>query len=366
MFENIIGNDRIKSYLSCTAQRGTVGNSLLFAGPDGIGKSLFAEAFAKHLICMDDPKGFHKRRLEAGHHPDIRIYRPEGKVAMHSIGSMRQFSEEVYLAPAESRWRIFIIHDADRMLSYSANALLKTFEEPAKDAVIILLTSSPETLLPTVRSRCRSIFFHPIEDAAIASFIRSRCGKTPEEAERIAAMAQGSIGQALRLAQGHEDSLRGKLLHILSTRSIRSYKELTETAALLAENIESEKKEVEGEVKAALMSTAGDNLTAVQKQEIEKEIEGAVAIYASQEARVLFEVILGWYRDLHLIQAGASPGLLIHRDYMDVYPKVLQAGALPAMEEVQQVIAAAQLSMERSTSIHIILENIFLKLNLGL
>ena len=216
MFEHIIGNEQAKTYLKTTAEKGTVGNSLLFAGPDGIGKSLFAEAFAHLLICQSDPQNIHKRKIDAGNHPDIRIYRPEGKVGMHSIASMRLFSQEVYLAPCESKWKIFIIHEADRMLTYSANALLKTFEEPAKDAVIILISSSPEALLPTVLSRCRTIHFHPLAEQEVTSFIEKRCQKSPQEAQTIASMAQGSLGQAVRLAAEGKSPLRAATLDFLS------------------------------------------------------------------------------------------------------------------------------------------------------
>ena len=138
MFKHILGNDQIKFFLSQTLKLGTVGNSLLFAGPDGVGKSLFAEAFAKALISQDDPKGSHRDKIESGNHPDIRVYRPEGKIGMHSLGSMRQFTEEVYQSPFEAKFKVFIIHDADRMLPASSNALLKTFEEPLQNSIIIL------------------------------------------------------------------------------------------------------------------------------------------------------------------------------------------------------------------------------------
>ena len=137
MFEDIVGNDQIKEYLKRMVEQRAVANSLLFAGPEGIGKSLFAHALAKMLLGSDS-------------HPDLHVYRPEGKIGMHSIDSMRQFSEDVYLAPFQGQWKVFIIHDAERMLTYSANALLKTFEEPAKDALIILLSSAPAALLPTI------------------------------------------------------------------------------------------------------------------------------------------------------------------------------------------------------------------------
>jgi DNA polymerase III subunit delta' len=356
MFDHIIGNQKAKDYLTHTARRGMAGNSLLFAGPDGIGKSLFAESFAKLLICQDDPRGMHKRKIESGNHPDIRIYRPEGKIGMHSIASMRQFSEEVHLAPFEAKWKVFILHEADRMLSQSANALLKTFEEPAQDAVIILLSSKPSALLPTVVSRSRPIYFQPLAEKEIAEFIVSRFGKIPEEAALIASMAQGSIGQAVRLANEGASPVRAVLLDMLAKGKVSHYKEVTKTAAEIAERVEEEKKQLETEVRNTLLGSM-DNLSAVQKQSLEKEVEGVIALHGLQEAYALLEIVLSWYRDLHLVSLKGNAAYLMHRDYQ-------VAGQGVPIDDVLKVIAETRLALERSTSLQICLENLFLKLNL--
>lgn len=364
MFDHIIGNQQIKDYLSHTVKRQMVGNSLLFAGPDGVGKSLFAEAFAKLLLCQDDPKESHRQKIESGNHPDIHMYRPEGKIGMHSIASMRQFSEEVYMAPFEAQWKIFIIHEADRMLPYSANALLKTFEEPAPDALIILLSSSPSSLLPTVLSRCRILHFQPIPEPDIAAFMMQRFQQTQEEAEMVAHMAQGSIGKGVRLAQGGENPVRARMLHVLAEGKFLHYKDLSAVASEIAEQVEAGKKEIEAEIRNGLMKGTGDDLSAAQKQSIEKEVEGAITMYGMQEAYTLFEGILTWYRDVLLVHLKGNLDYLHHRDFADaVYDSAKKGAPLP-IEEVQKMIADARLALERSTSLQICLENLFLKLNL--
>lgn len=364
MFDHIIGNQKAKDYLTHTVHRGMAGNSLLFAGPDGIGKSLFAESFAKLLICQDDPKGSHHRKIEAGNHPDIRVYRPEGKIGMHSIASMREFSQEVYLAPFEAKWKVFIVHEADRMLSQSANALLKTFEEPAQDAVIVLLSSKPSAILPTVLSRSRPIYFQPLAEEEIAGFITSRFDKTPEEAQLIAYMAQGSIGQAVRLVNEGASPVRALLLDILAKGKFTHYKELTKTAAEIAERVEAEKKQVETEVRQVLFAGQGESLTAVHKQSLEKEVDGVVALHGMQEAYALFEIILSWYRDLHVFSLKGDPAYLMHRDYQEVCCQAAERGNVLPIEDVLKAIAETKLALERSTSLQICLENLFLKLNL--
>lgn len=364
MFEHLIGNQKIKDYLTHTASRGMAGNSLLFAGREGIGKSLFAHAFAKLLLCQDDPKGLNLHKIMSGNHPDIRIYRPEGKIGMHSIASMRQFNEEVYLAPFEGKWKVFILHEADRMLPFSANALLKTFEEPSSDTVIILLSSNPNALLSTILSRCRIIYFHPLAEEEITSFVIEHFNKEEKEAQLIASMSQGSIGQAIRLANEGANPVRSLLLGVLSKGKFSHYKELAAVASTIAEQIETGKKEIEEDLRKTLIRGIREDLSAYQKQSLEKELEGAVTMYALQEAYTLFEIILGWYRDLHLLSLKGNLRYLIHRDYSDSYPGSLEIGNLMPIEEVQKSIAETRLSLERSTSLSICLENLFLKLNL--
>ena len=338
MFTHLFGNEQVKKYLTRMVETDAIGNSLLFAGPEGIGKSLFAYAFAKALICSDDPQGKHKQKIESGNHPDIRIYRPEGKIGMHSIASLRQLSEEVYLAPYEAKRKIFIIHDAERMLPYSSNALLKTFEEPLPVSIMILISSYPDLLLPTVRSRCRAIYFSALSEQEKA---------------------------LLPLNKKQNQELRISLLNTLANGSLSTYKQLSELCADLASQIEQSKMQVEEEERNHfLRGVSAQDLTAIQKQVLEKEIEGAVSMRTSTEAHALLEIILGWYRDLHLLLVNGNRKLLIHPGFVSECEQSLQRGEILPLEMVQKAIADARLSLERSTSLNICLESLFLKLNL--
>ena len=106
-----------------------------------------AKAFAHQLV--DSQKEFH---------PDIHEIYPEGKY--HPIASLRTMIDDTALTPFEAPYKVFLIHDAERMQPAAANALLKTFEEPSNRTVIMLLTSYPDRLLPTILSRCQTYTFH--------------------------------------------------------------------------------------------------------------------------------------------------------------------------------------------------------------
>ncbi len=152
-------------------QSGNIPHALLFAGPVGAGKSAAALQFAVDLL---------QTSKKPENHPDIHAYFPEGKVGMHPIESIRRLAQEVSLVPYEGRWKIFILHEAEKMLPTSSNALLKTLEEPAEHTLIILISHHPAGLLPTVRSRCQTIDFPPQATTPIdASILLILAGAKP-------------------------------------------------------------------------------------------------------------------------------------------------------------------------------------------
>ncbi|MCB1084957.1 MAG: hypothetical protein KDK60_02530 [Chlamydiia bacterium] len=123
---------------------------LLFEGTGAMGEH--AEKFARTLLntTKKDP-------------PDLRELYPEGKGLMHPMHAIKQMIEETTFPPFESERKVFIIHDAEKMLPSSSNALLKTLEEPASEVTFILISSHPEALLPTITSRCFRLYFNSME-----------------------------------------------------------------------------------------------------------------------------------------------------------------------------------------------------------
>lgn len=329
-FETIVGNDQVKRYLTHMIMKNRVGQSFLFAGPDGIGKGLFSLALAKILICQNDPTGTHRIKIEKNNHPDIRIYRPEGKAGMHSIDSMRQFSQEVYLAPYEAKKKIFIVHDAERMLPYSANALLKTFEEPPLNSLIILLSSRPQDLLPTILSRCRRVFFQPIPEKLV------------------------------RQERGPAHDL---LLKILAKGKMATYSELKQLATDLASKAEQTRDSLEVILRKEIFKGQEEDITTFQKDFFEKELEGALSNRYREDIFGLFHEILAWFRDLLLLQSKGETCYLMHPEHETDLEQALQRGDLRKLEDVQKIIDEAKLAVERFIPLNSIFESLFLKLN---
>lgn len=289
--------------------KGAIGQSLLLAGPSNAHKEAFANELAQLIIGP-----FTKH-----HHPDLYIYKPEGKVGMHSIEALRRFSEEVYMAPLEAKRKVFIIIDADRMLPTSSNALLKTFEEPAPHSIIILTSDNPSALLPTIISRCRMIRFEPT-------------GIEIEQSE--------------------------KMVHILANQPFKTWNELSQAASELTEEIQSKLSKAE-----ELTSESEDlELTATQKQAIEKEVEGALSMILIQETQNLLQATLSWFRDLELLHTKGNLELLLNPHWKNELVLAYERGDRQPLDQVERFIQDAQTSINRSTPLQSILETLLIQL----
>jgi len=363
-FSQIIGNEHIKRQLQRMVAKRAIGHALLFAGPDGIGKSLFAYALAAQIMKEFDPNQDHPGKIAADLHPDVHAYLPEGKLGLHSIQALRELSEEVHLPPFEAGWKVFIIHEADRMLSYSANALLKTFEEPPPRTLIILLTRSASALLPTILSRCSSLHFQSVSDPLIRNFLTDNYNLDEARAATIVREAQGSPGRAVQLAsQAQGDEIRTATLKLLAQGKFIDFKSMQKWTNEIGDHIENAKKLAEDKTKEEVYKLSAEHLSARQQAALEKELEGLTALAMSRQAQGVFGCILSWYRDLQLLMLDGSSSYLSNPEFKAELEQALQRGEYKPIDEVCRAVEEAFLALQRSTSLSICLENLFLTLD---
>lgn len=199
LFADILGQPLALTSLRQALVHGA-SHAYLFAGPEGLGKSEAALAFAAALACPTRGCGVCEtcRRVVAGLHPDVDIVSPEGAVI--TIDQIREVNSEVVRRPFEASVRVFILLDAHTMMEAAANALLKTLEEPPRHAHFILVTDSPQKLPQTVVSRCQRVPFTPVPSPLLAAHLRDVYGVSEIDALAFARVAHGSPVYARGLA----------------------------------------------------------------------------------------------------------------------------------------------------------------------
>ncbi len=315
-FESIAGYSSVKKRLARMVDTERVAQTLLFYGEEKAPKKQFALAFAQMLLKSKRPE-----------HPDLHFYYPEGKIGLHSIASMRQFCDTVFLAPFEASKKVFIIMEADRMLPTSANALLKTFEEPAKDSVIILVSARPSQIIPTILSRCQKV----------------QIELSPE-------------------ARQEKDSLLQLLLSSLSEAMLSSYSSILQVVDDIAKSLDEEAIVLENSLSEELLKKKSVQLTALQKELIKKEIDGTVALQKKTRIKHLFIGLLSWYRDLYLLKVNGNCKFLMNPAFKEQLLQSSKVKNLPSLSKIERAIQETLIALERTTSAKICFENLFLRL----
>lgn len=214
----VVGQHAAVEVLRRAIAGGHLAHAYLFAGPPGIGRALLAQRLAQTLVCpsadhptLPDLTTRASQQIEAGTSPDIERISIRGVCdeASHDhttdtstrirICQIRRLERVASMAPFAVSRRIFIIDSADDLQADAAHAILKTLEEPPGDAVLILLASDVNTLLPTIRSRCQEIVLRPMPHTELAEALRERTGLAAEDAASLARLAHGRFGLAMRM-----------------------------------------------------------------------------------------------------------------------------------------------------------------------
>ena len=224
-------DEAVRQLQAAASDPAQMAHAWLITGPPGSGRSNLAYAFAAALIAEpgDEPA---MRQVLAGTHPDLMALRTEGVII--SIKDARALVERSYFSPSLGRYRVMVMEDADRMVERTSNVLLKALEEPPERTVWILCAPSDADLLPTIRSRVRTLRLREPDVADVARLIVQRTGIDEATAEQSARLAQRHIGMALRLAT--DASARDRRAQTLrAVLGVRSVSDAVETAARIVQ-----------------------------------------------------------------------------------------------------------------------------------
>ena len=250
-FEDIIGQEHLKSFLQHNIQSGRIPHAQLFVGKDGLGALPLAVAYASCLLQYEKPN----HKVNALQNPDIHFFYPVVKkesssttlISKDYIKEWREFVKSMPYGTLNDWYetigagnkqglitvdeanaivetlalksfgggnKILIIWHAEKMNSACANKLLKWFEEPHEKTNIILITEQEESLLQTIQSRCQSIRLHPLSEAQIIDGLTRFQGTDIDTAKKIAHRAEGNLSVALKLINEEDIKLQFEALFI--------------------------------------------------------------------------------------------------------------------------------------------------------
>ncbi len=203
----LVGNLAVQARLAQAADEDRLHHAYLFEGPDGVGKATFALWLARYVNCEGTrrPCGECRscRLMLTGGHPDLVVIGPDPEKVTRviSVDQAHQLINAVQLQRHSAKRRFVILDPADALNEDAANSLLKTLEEPPRGTQFILVTARVASLLQTIRSRTQRVRFGPVPEAELTAFLGAR-GVSPE----MARMAGGSLGQAMKLAEGEAEA----------------------------------------------------------------------------------------------------------------------------------------------------------------
>ncbi|MCT2589926.1 DNA polymerase III subunit delta' [Streptomyces sp. N2-109] len=341
VWDDLVGQDRVTAQLTTAARdadayvtgagqgggASSMTHAWLFIGPPGSGRSTAARAFAAALQCVSPDRalggqpgcgfcdGCHTTLV--GTHADVEFVRTD--LLTIGVKETRELVRRAQLSPAGGRWQVIVIEDADRLTEGAGNVLLKAVEEPAPRTVWLLCAPSTEDVLPTIRSRCRTLGLRTPPVQAVAETLIRRDGVEPETAAVAARATQGHIGRARRLATDERARARRSAVLRLPGRvadvgeALKAAQELVDAAGEDAKQAGGERDTHETEaLRTALGGAEGKRMprgTAGAMKELEDRQKRRSTRTQRDSLDLALTDLTSFYRDVLAWQLGSAVAL---------------------------------------------------------
>ncbi len=222
-FNAILGHELAKEHLRKAVRYDRAAHAYILAGDRGMGKKTLAKAFAMTLLCEkggEEPcmECHSCRQFLSENHPDMITVTHEKPASIGVEDIRAQVNDTVSIRPYSSRYKIYLIDEAEKMTVQAQNALLKTIEEPPAYVILLLLTVNPDQMLPTILSRCELIRLKPLQDRTVSRYLSEKKGLSEAQADIYAAFARGSLGRALEITSSEQFSdMMADMLRLLKS-----------------------------------------------------------------------------------------------------------------------------------------------------
>ena len=321
-FSDIIGHEQIIGHLKNAIALDKVSHAYIFNGPKLSGKMMLAEAFAMALQCEGEgtrPCLLCRSCKQAVDHnqPDI-IYVSHEKPNTIGVDDIRtQINNDIVIKPYSSRYKVYIVDEAEKMNQQAQNALLKTIEEPPAYAVILLLTTNAESFLPTILSRCVTLNLKAVPDEKIKKFLMAHYQIPDYQADVCVAFAQGNVGKAIQLAASDDfNELKASALQLIKRLHDIDLYEMTEAVKQISE----------------------------YKLQIND----------------YFDLMMIWYRDVLYYKATKDVNGLIFKDEVYDIKRQAEQSSYNGIEEILQALSKAQVRLNANVNFDLVIELLLL------
>ncbi|MEU1570284.1 DNA polymerase III subunit delta' [Streptomyces collinus] len=384
VWDDLVGQERVSEQLAAAARdadalvtAATAGtpppeaskmtHAWLFTGPPGAGRNQAARAFAAALQCVSPDRalggspgcgfcdGCHTALI--GTHADVTTVAAVGTQIL--ADDMRDTVRKSFTSPANGRWQIILVEDAERLNEKSANAVLKAVEEPAPRTVWLLCAPSIEDVLPTIRSRCRHLNLSTPRVDAIADMLVRREGIEPDVAAAAARATQGHVDRARRLATDPAARARRAAVLRLPLRvediggALKAAQELVDAAAEDAKQLaeETDSKETE-ELKAALGAAQGGRMprgTAGVMKDLEDKQKRRRTRTQRDSLDLALTDLTAFYRDVLALQLGSRVAIA-NADAEDALERLARGSSPESTLRRIEAIAACRDALDRNVA----------------
>lgn len=320
-FRDVVGHESIIGHFRSSIEQGKVAHAYLIHGEKGTGKKMLAGLFAKTLECEaggTDPCGICRScvQCDSGNQPDI-IWVTHEKPTVISVDDIReQVNKDIIVRPYSSRYKVYIIPEAELMNPQAQNALLKTIEEPPEYAVLMLLTNNIDKMLPTIISRCITLNLKPVGELDMMEYL-SRMGVPATKAKFCVGFAFGNLGKAVRLATSEE------------------YNEIKQDCVQILKNINH--------------MEVYELIDAVKKMSKYK-----LDIYD------YIDLMMMWYRDILMLKVSGSPDKLLFKEEYSTLKQQANYISYEGIENVLEALDKVKVRLEANVNFDIAMELLLL------
>lgn len=317
VFDDLIGQERVAAFLRAAVEGDHVSHAYLFVGPPGSGKATAAKSLACAIICDDNGCGTcgDCYRVRRGGHPDVHVITPEG-AAGYLTEQVRDIIRDVSLSPVDGSHKIYLVQSADLFNDASANALLKTLEEPPDDVVMILMAHSFDAVLPTISSRCQIVRFRRIPPSESAAILVAKTGADPDEALAALAAAGGVVARARDfLASPTRREARASILRALKDLAYADDLDVLTAAKELLSAVKAPLEEVKA-AQGAESAARADFLGRGASKALEERHKRELTAREREGVGEVLNVAESWLRDCLVLSQGIDD-LVVNNDAKD-------------------------------------------------